>query len=480
MDIICMPLPPTGCIDLMSAPLCWIHARAEATPWLGEAVHALRDVAGLQVQVHEELLPGRGASVARGAATPDAVLVEASHTGNACTWLQALHRETWRCPTLVVTPALDEGSWEKLSQAGADDFVITPLRGEELALRVQRALGWWHSRAPETTQPQCLRGAARPNGTPAGLIGEHASFVAALSQLACVAGTDATVLLLGETGTGKELFAQALHYQSPRATAPFVAVNCGALPPELVESELFGHVKGAYTHAVGSRQGLVQEAAGGTLFLDEIDSLPLAAQAKLLRFLQDKSVRPVGSDRTQGVDVRVVAASNRGLAEMVTRGEFRQDLYFRLNVFGIELPALRQRTSDIPALARHFVRLYAARFGRPVQGLSPAAQRALMQHAWPGNVRELMHLLERAVLMAAGTQIERHDLALSVAPSTTDAASMRGAKQRLVQDFERGYITQLLAEHGGNITHAATAAGKNRRAFFALMRKHGINAHDAG
>lgn len=301
-----------------------------------------------------------------------------------------------------------------------------------------------------------------------------------LERIPVVAGCDSGVLILGETGTGKELCAQAVHYLSARAGHPWVAVNCGALPADLIEAELFGHVRGAFTHAHESRTGLVAQAAGGTLFLDEVDSMPPLAQVKLLRFLQDKEFRPVGSSCSKHADVRVIAASNVNLAQLAARGAFRCDLYYRLNVLTLTLPALRQRPDDVLPLARHFIAHFASEFGRPVVALSEAARRAIVAYDWPGNIRELQHAIERGVLLAPGPEVLAEDLGIAaeVPPDAAPAgsASFQVAKARAVEIFERDYIERLLARHGGNITHAADAAAKNRRAFWQLIRKHGIDS----
>jgi DNA-binding NtrC family response regulator len=249
------------------------------------------------------------------------------------------------------------------------------------------------------------------------------------------------------------------------------------MPTDLVENELFGHVKGAYTTAHAGRSGLVREAEGGTLFLDDVDCLPLSAQVKLLRFVQEREYRAVGSNSVQRADVRLIAASNHRLPQMVARGEFRQDLYFRLNVLTLELPPLRERRSDIAALAQHFLRRFSERHGRRVAAISPSALERLMSHDWPGNVRELQHAIERAVLLARGPTLGEDDIEIDGAgPAEAGDATFRAAKDRVVRQFERGYIERLLASCGGNVTHAAMQAGKNRRAFFELMRKHDIRS----
>ena len=311
-------------------------------------------------------------------------------------------------------------------------------------------------------------------------IGSSPLLLREVAKLRTIAGCDAGVLILGETGTGKELFAQSVHYLSARRGNPWVAVNCAAIPVDLVEDELFGHVKGAYTTAHNARSGLVREAERGTLFLDDVDCLALPAQAKLLRFLQEREYRAVGSNTTRHADVRIIAASNRSLADLAAQGAFRCDLYFRLNVLNLSLPALRERPGDIAALAVHFIRQFAERYGRQVDAIAPAALHKLESHIWPGNVRELQHVVERAVVLAPGPALTADDIDLpgvtgTPAQAATDE-SFGAAKARVVQQFERDYLEQLLCANCGNVTHAARAAKKNRRAFFALMRKHGISS----
>ena len=293
-----------------------------------------------------------------------------------------------------------------------------------------------------------------------------------------IAGCDAGVLILGETGTGKEVCARAIHYLSARASRPWVAVNCGAIPVDLIESELFGHVRGAYTSALGSRDGLVAEAEGGTLFLDDVDCVPRSAQSKLLRFLQEHEYRAVGENTLRHADVRVIAASNRNLEELARKGDFREDLYYRLNVLTLSLPPLRDRQEDVPALASHFLRQMAQETGRVEPSLSPLATKKLLAHKWPGNVRELQHVLRRALILGNSSTLASDDV--DVGPTMLKSASdesFQMAKARVVEQFERTYIEQVLTTSRGNVTHAAIEAKKNRRAFFALMRKHEIEPH---
>jgi two-component system response regulator GlrR len=374
---------------------------------------------------------------------------------------------------LVAAQGLPEPALASLFAAGAQDFVSWPAPGEELAIRVHRALGLGADEPAVDVRP--VLPALRD------LIGDSPAFLQQVARVPLLARYDASVLILGDTGTGKEVCAQAVHYLSARAGRPWVAVNCGAIPAELVEAELFGHVKGAYTHAHAARSGLIREAEGGTLFLDEIDSLPYAAQASLLRFLQDKEYRPVGASTPQHADVRVIAASNRRLSQLALRGGFRQDLLFRLNVLTLHLPPLCERRSDIPQLALHFLRAAGREWRKPAPALSPGALKKLLAHDWPGNVRELKNAMQRALLMSPGPVLGAADIdlddgsdAAAAAALPSDDESFRSAKARVVEHFERAYIEHLLASHAGNVTHAAHAAKKNRRAFFELMRKYRI------
>lgn len=331
--------------------------------------------------------------------------------------------------------------------------------------------------APMSTAPGAAKQAASTDRIASVVVGHSAALTREVDKLKRYAQCDAGVLIVGETGTGKEVFAQAIHYVSPRASGPMVAVNCGAVPAELMEAELFGHVRGAYTNAHAARAGLISEAEHGTLFLDDVDCLTLPAQAKLLRFLEEREYRVVGSNSVQHADVRIVAASNRDLGEMACRSAFRQDLYYRLNVLALCLPPLRERAEDIPPLARHFLKQFASRYGRPCCTLSSSALDRLLAHNWPGNVRELGHVLERATLLASSQLLEAEDIDLP-APATPLACpqDFQSQKTRLVQKFERSYVEGLLRSTHGNIAEAARQAGKNRRAFFELIRKYQIPA----
>ena len=307
------------------------------------------------------------------------------------------------------------------------------------------------------------------------LIGQSPIFLQQAQKIPLLASCKANVLIVGETGTGKELYARAIHYGGTRSGMPFMPVNCGAIPAELVENELFGHMRGAYTSASNLQVGLIEEANGGTLFLDEIDCLPVHAQVKLLRFLQEKEYRPLGSPKIKQADVRVVAASNLNLEEAVDTGKVRQDLFYRLNIISLTLPPLRDRREDIPLLARHFLAKYSREFDSHVEDFADEAMSMLMIYSWPGNVRELEHAVERAVVMCNKPLIQAADIVLSNRALAAKRESLREAKAKEIARFEKNYIQGVLSACRGNITRAAEISQKNRRAFWQLIQKYRID-----
>lgn len=349
-----------------------------------------------------------------------------------------------------------------------DEFFVPPFRATDILPRVQRLL--------DVTDPDevLIENVKRRVGLRQ-LVGESSIFVEQMKKIPLVSKFNTQVLILGETGTGKELCARAIHYLSPRARKPFVPINCGAVPVDLVENELFGHVRGAFTGAATSRPGLIEEAEGGTLFLDEVDCLPLLAQVKLLRFLQEKEYRPLGATRMRHSDVRVIAAANSNLEDATKSGRLREDLFYRLNIVPIVLPPLRERLGDIAILAQHFLKKFEVEFDRQIDGFAPEALHRLMVHPWPGNIRELEHVIERAVVLAQNSIIQAEDLMLSRLSSTERHESLQQAKARMVEKFEKSYIQGLLIAYHGNISRAAQAAQKNRRAFWELIRRYQID-----
>jgi DNA-binding NtrC family response regulator len=309
------------------------------------------------------------------------------------------------------------------------------------------------------------------------LVGQDSAFVATLEAVPLLAASAAPVLLSGETGTGKELCARAIHHLSAREGFPFIPVECGALPDHLAENEIFGHVRGAFTDAHADQKGLAAMAEGGTLFLDEVDALSLAAQAKLLRFLEDGAYRALGADRFTRANVRLIAATNRDLESCIREKQFRPDLYFRLNVLQLRLPPLRDRRGDISLLARHFLQSCCATTDARRKSFSPATLRMLEIYNWPGNVRELYNVVQRAVVFCPGTQILPNHISLPVPlQASSDAVSnFRHARRQAIESFERHYVREMLHKHRGNVTRAALEAGKDRRAFGRLVKKYSVD-----
>ncbi len=374
-----------------------------------------------------------------------------------------------RPPVIAVLPSIPGDCLFETVALRADDFLVwRPDCLQELRHRILRMLACAsHGTASRLTESLAL----------ARLVGRDVSFLATLQKIPVIARTEGTVLIVGETGTGKELCARAVHHLSPRRTMPFVPVDCGALPEQLVENELFGHVRGAFTDAHREHGGLVKMAEGGTLFLDEIDSLAQSAQAKILRLLEDRTFRPLGADRFVSADVRIVAATSADLAQLVHEKRFRSDLYFRLNVLPLRIPPLRERAGDVPLLARHFVDQVCAEARLPRKTLAPSALEKLVHHEWPGNVRELFNAVQHAVFLTEGPLILADQLPGSPGAAATNlaATSFSGAKARAIETFERSYIEALLRKHAGNITRCARDAKKDRRAFGRLVKKYNID-----
>jgi DNA-binding NtrC family response regulator len=347
-------------------------------------------------------------------------------------------------------------------KAGAADFVTKPLDLDQLALVVGRVLG----RRRLLHENRELRRRLIEGATGTRLLGSSRAMAEVLARAGLAAETDATVLIQGESGTGKELLARSVHDLSPRAAGPFVAVNCAALPETLLASELFGHLRGAFTGAERDRRGRVQQASGGTLFLDEIGDLAEAVQVKLLRFLQEREITPVGGDTPVAVDVRVVAATHRDLTTRTREGIFREDLYFRLNVVELHLPPLRERREDIPELAAHFLTDYAQRYGRPARTFSAEAMAVLMSWPYGGNIRELKNIVEQTVVMTRGEVIHRDDLPRHLLdreapplPRTPAEVGEHGGLAAIMGAFEQNIVMGTLEECGGNQSAAARRLG---------------------
>ncbi len=385
-------------------------------------------------------------------------------------------------PVVMITAHGNEKIAVDAMKAGADDYVPKPFDNDEIRLVVRRAL----ERTRLVREHRLLRERVEKDYGFGALIGSGAAMQRVFETIRKVAETDLTVLLRGDSGTGKELVAQALHQNSARRERPFVAVNCAAISRELVESELFGHEKGAFTGADARRSGRFEAAAGGTLLLDEIGDMPLETQAKVLRVLQERSFERVGSSKPIAADVRIVAATHRDLEALVGAGRFREDLYYRLKVVEIRLPALRERVLDLPALVDRFLAQLATRLGRPRRQISEAALGRLARHAWPGNVRELKSVVEQAAVLASGEVIDVDDLSLGSAtgaepvPIPEAGVSFTESKRRALESFEKAYLVEALRRHGGNVSRTAEAIGIARQSLQQKLKELGLRAAEPG
>lgn len=362
---------------------------------------------------------------------------------------------------------------------GAFDFVTKPFQPEEILLRARNALE--KSRLKDAVRR--LQTEARSAFGIHGIVGGSEPLRKVLSILPRVAQTESTMLITGESGTGKELIARAIAAASRRSQGPFVSISCAALPEQLLESELFGHVKGAFTTAFAARKGLIEEAGGGTFFLDEIGEATLPIQAKLLRVLEERMIRRIGENRTLPVDVRFVAATNQNLEDLIPSGRFRQDLYYRLNVVRLHLPPLRERVDDIPLLMAHFLEKYNLKMNKRVAGVTPEARAMMMAYPWPGNVRELANFMERMIAISSGDTLDIPDLPEEIrgtgAADRETAAGLKPSTQATMHQIEKRSILEALAAHDGNVTHSARALKISRATLQNKMRKFGIRARGA-
>jgi DNA-binding NtrC family response regulator len=386
--------------------------------------------------------------------------------------IRRLKENHFQVPVLVITAFGTIESAVEAMKAGALHYITKPFRTDEFLIHVQRALEN-HRLHNELDR---LRTEVRGRYQFENLIGQSDKMQKVFDIIARVSDLAANVLILGESGTGKEMIAKAIHVHGARAQGPFVPLNCAAIPETLLESELFGYVRGAFTDARKDRPGLFQEAGGGVLFLDEISELTLPLQAKLLRILEDKSVRPLGSNKTIEVDVQLLSASNRDLAQLVQAGAFRHDLYYRLNVIRLELPPLRERPEDIPLLVDYFVQKFAKNTKRAVNGIEKAALAALMRYNWPGNVRELEHVIERAVLLGNQPMIGLQDFPAYGTVDKPAGAPLTAAVARgyTLRELEREYIQRVLEDANGNKTEAAKILGVDRTTLYRKLEEYKI------
>ena len=473
-------------------------------PALRRSLTRVLETRGMRVAVAED---GQQALDYVQRTPPDVALVDMMMPGlGGLDVLARIKATGLRIEVILMTAFADVDSAVEAMKAGAYHFLTKPFHSNDaVAHAVLKAAE--HRRLADHARQ--LEQALLSKERFGALIGDSPKMLEVYRLIEGVATTSSTVLVLGESGTGKELVARAIHQNSPRARKAFVAVNCGAIPKELVESELFGHVRGAFTGAQTARAGLFETADGGTILLDEVGDLPLAAQVKLLRALQEGEIKRVGADETRTVDVRVVAATNVDLARRIQAGEFRRDLFYRLNVIAIELPPLRERGEDVLLLASHYLEKFARSMQRTVRRLAPDAVRALREYEWPGNVRELEHAIEHAmilsqrdVIVAADLPFTRSSGSLRAAEHAPEPAAPRGdaaqshaphvvpadpvralladlarmpyaeAKRRLLSLFDETYTSELLRDADGNLSEAARRAGLDRSNFRRLLRRH--------
>ena len=390
--------------------------------------------------------------------------------GDGLALFEDIRRQHPALPVILLTAHGTIPDAVEATALGVAGYLTKPFDSQALLQGIRQAL----QRAGPTHARSGLRAEAPASAGDtawrAAILSRSSRMQAVLDEARLVAAADASVLIRGDSGTGKELLARAIHLASPRAAAPFVAINCGAIPEPLLESELFGHVRGAFTGATSAHQGLVQAAHGGTLFLDEIGDMPPALQVKLLRVLQERAVRPVGATRAQAVDLRIVSATHRDLDAALAAGQFRADLYYRIDVVSLQLPTLAERREDIPLLAGHFLRSLAHKYGRRLTGFAPEALEALATAPWPGNVRQLHNVVEQACALATTALIPRALVERALRVHPTEPLGYAEAKRR----FERNYLIQLLKLTAGNVSDAARLAERNRTEFYRLLQRHDL------
>jgi len=443
-------------------------------------------------EYHVTLAASGEEALSRAAAqVPDLAIVDLTMPG--MDGMMLIERLVDMYPTLPILMLTAHGSIENAVRAikkGAADFLVKPFETTDLLTRIEKAsevqrlkseVTRWRTFVQERYQfDHIITGSERMRQI--------------LQQVAQIAVSEATVCLYGESGTGKELIAKALHLASRRSKGPFIAINCGAIPEGLLENELFGHVKGAYTGAETAKRGLLQQAEGGTLFLDEVSELPLALQVKFLRVLQEREFYAVGAEQPTKSDIRLVAATNQDLSKAVASGKFREDLYYRLHVIPVFLPPLRERREDIPLLAHHFLRRYSQMLEKETHGFIPAAMQQLLDYGWPGNVRELANVVERAVVLTPNAMITPELLLLEGKPPpsvhlvtpplppairTTEEVALPHVEQKTIaqarEELERAYLVQVLTATKGTIARAAKLAGIKRSSFYSLLHRYAID-----
>ncbi|WP_297912058.1 sigma 54-interacting transcriptional regulator [Thiomonas sp.] len=394
-------------------------------------------------------------------ARPRAVITDLRMPGmDGQALFERIHESDPSLPVIILTAHGTIPDAVSAAQRGVFGYLTKPFESPELLDLLHRAMGEGAAGQPAAGEPRL-----------AGIVTASPLMAALLDEVVLVGGSQANVLIQGESGTGKEMLARAVHEASPRRNGPFVAINCAAIPEALLESELFGHVKGAFTGADVARKGLFQSAQGGTVFLDEIGDMPVALQAKLLRVLQEREVRPLGSQQAVAVDVRIVSATHRDLELLIAEQSFREDLYYRLNVVNLHIPPLRERREDIAALAQHFVGTLGPKHGRHVVGFASDAMEVLMRYDWPGNVRQLMNVVEQCCALCTTVRIPAALVTRALRNKPVEILSYAEAKDR----FERDYLIQLMKVTAGQVSEAARLAQRNRTEFYRLLQKHELS-----
>jgi len=435
--------------------------------------------------------PQEGLRIAA-ATHPDVAIVDLKMPGmDGIEFLRRVKEVSPATEVMIVTGFAEIHTAVQAMRLGAFDYVPKPFTPDQLLIAVTKM----QQRQRLERENEQLRAALQQRYRFDNLVGRSAGMQAVYHLLERVAPTDSTVLIRGDSGTGKELVARAIHWNSPRRTGPFLPVDCGALSETVLESELFGHEKGAFTGASTARKGVFAAANGGTLFLDEIGNIPLSVQVRLLRVLQEREYKPVGATEAQKTDIRLIAATNRDLEAMVQKGEFREDLYYRVHIVPIRLPALRERKEDVPDLAMHFLKKHREGTGCRATTISAEAMDLLLRHGWPGNVRELENTIQRAMVLCSGDAITVEQLPVELrrpagpalpsvlGPVATTWEELKAQKHRLqeelVMEAERLFVAAALERAGGNATRAAEAVGMLRPNFQALMKRHGVRRDDA-
>ena len=407
---------------------------------------------------------------------PDVLLTDLKMPGKNGFDILNSSRETCSdIPVILVTAYGSIPTAVEAVKHGAFDFISKPFSSEQLMIVLERAV-----RQKSLCDENKKLRERLADSSPDELVGHSPALKEIIELISRVSGTDANILITGESGTGKELVAQAIHRRSARKSRPFIPIDCAALPENLLESELFGYEKGAFSGATGSKPGLFESAEGGTLFLDEIGEMPLAMQAKLLRAIQERQVRRLGSTKLISIDVRILSATNRDLKKRAAGGAFRDDLFYRLNVIRLHVPPLRERKGDIPLLVQHFIGKYSKAHGKNVSRISSEAMSVLEMYAWPGNIRELQNIMERAVVLSQGAQIGRPDLPSEMQQGVPpdlplDKLDYKTAKDAWLARFETVYLAAVLRETGGNISLAAKKAGIDRKTVHRLINRYNLS-----